>query len=115
MKWTFHPFSRINAEIVADILSAAPKSKIEQVKRACYRNYLLTSTYGLDDVTLFVYTEGYLVEFRGTRCAVSIFAADHDGSLVIGRKPNEKTMHPLYATVEKLDYLSDLKKVVETL
>ena len=101
-----------NKEMVRDILTAMPREKKIQLHNACYRNYLLTSTYGLEFTTITIYNEGWYVEMEGTRCGFRIWVGDNDGEFVFGkRKPKESTLHKIWkdrgATSVDIGWLED--------
>ena len=81
----------INKEIIIDIINALPQEKVITLMNACYRNYLLTTTYELSKASLHVCKEGYYLELEGTRCGFNVFAKDNDGELEITRKPHNLT------------------------
>lgn len=96
---------KINEEIIKDILSQMPDNKKLQLENALNRNYLLTSSWLLEDVDLTVYKEGWLVELIGTRCVFRIWASDNDGEFELTRKPNESKLHKLYTDYGKSNFL----------
>lgn len=88
--------TKINREIVAEMLKEMPEAKKEVLTKALTRNFILTSAYVLSSCTLVVYKEGFLVKLEGTRASFSVYAKDNDGELVFTRKPNEDKLHKLY-------------------
>lgn len=87
---------QVNKEIAIDILqSLTPQQKV-QLEKALDRNEALTSTFGLPFGTLRVYKEGWYLTCEGTRSQFSAWCSDNDGTLVPGRKPNERTLSFLY-------------------
>ena len=94
---------KVNKEVVAEILEQMPESKKVTLGKALYRNYLLTSAKVLENCTLIVYKEGWLVKLEGTRCNFSVFAKDNDGEYEVVRKPVEKKLHKLYEDWGKMN------------
>lgn len=86
----------INYEIAMDMLKEMPESKKETLKKALYRNWLLTSTYIMESGTLTIYKEGFWLTLNGTRCSFSVFAFDDDGVFRFSRKPYEKSLNKIY-------------------
>lgn len=82
----------INKEITIDIIRTLPQNKMEVLKKALYRNYLLTTTWELPSANLQVYKEGFYLTLLGTRCSFSAWVYDMDGELVHGRKPKNLTL-----------------------
>lgn len=96
--------TKVNREIVAEILKNMPESKKEVLKNALTRNLILTSSYTLSSCTLVVYKEGFLVKLAGTRVNFSVYAKDDDGELIYTRKPNEDKLNKLY---EEWQYMNE--------
>lgn len=88
--------SKVNRELVMDIIKGLPDTRKRVLGDALYRNFILTSAWVLSGCTLSVYKEGFYVELGGTRSAFRVWVSDNDGELVYGRKPAEKTLHKLY-------------------
>lgn len=93
-------------ETIKMMFQAMPEEKKEQFRKACSRNMILTSWYGLEHWMLRVYKEGFLVTAEGCRCKFSAWAFDHDGELVFGRKPSEDKLHELWGTSLRMDDFS---------
>lgn len=85
------------------MFQAMPDVKREHFRKACTRNAILTSWYGLEHWTLKVYKEGFLVTAEGCRCKFTAWAFDHDGELVFGRKPVEDKLHYLWGASFRWD------------
>lgn len=87
----------INKEIALEMLSKLPANKMNTLKKALDRNYILTSTYILESGILSIYKEGFYLTLHGTRASFSAFAYDNDGKLIIAnRKPHNSMLHKLY-------------------
>lgn len=95
--------SKVNREIVDEILKEMPESKKKVLANALDRNLMLTSARVLYSCTLVVYKEGWLVKLEGTRCSFTVFAKDNDGEFEFIRKPNENTLHPLYQSWQPMN------------
>jgi len=87
---------QVNKEIAIDILQSLTPNQKVQLEKVLDRNEALTSTFGLPFGTLRVYKEGWYLTCEGTRCQFSAWCSDNDGTLVPGRKPNERTLNFLY-------------------
>lgn len=88
---------KINKEMVQWILADMPQEKKQALDKACYRNLLMTSEYGLENGTLTVYKEGWYLELEGCRSRFAVWAGDNDGELVFRRKPAESKLNKLYS------------------
>ena len=99
-----------NQAIVMEMLYQMPQEKKEVLKKALERNCILTSAYVLENCTLTVYKEGWLVELSGCRSSFSVYAKDNDGEFIFMRKPNENKLHKLYSEWERMNE-SDYDKV----
>ena len=89
--------NNVNKEILFDMLHKLPENKMEVLKRALERNFVLTSSYILEHGSIRVYKEGFYVTLEGTRCSFSVFAYDRDGEIEISqRKPRESKLNFLY-------------------
>lgn len=97
-----------NRELAQDIMNMLPESKMTALRNACSRNEWLTSSYGLEDMTMTVYLEGFKLKLEGCRSTFSVYAKDNDGELEITRKPAEKMLHKLYEVWDKTDNVVDL-------
>lgn len=87
----------INKEIALEILNNLPNRKKEVLVKALNRNFILTSSYVLEQGTLAIYKEGFYLILDGTRVSFSVFAYDNDGKLIIAdRKPNDSKLRHLY-------------------
>lgn len=87
----------INKIIALEILHKLPENKLNVLRKALVRNYILTSSYDLEHGTLTIYKEGYYLEINGTRVKFSVFAYDNDGELIIAeRKPHNSKLSKLY-------------------
>lgn len=95
--------TRINREIVAEIIAKMPETKRQTLSKALDRNEILTSSRVLSGCTLTIYKEGFLVELEGTRCGFTVYANDNDGELEITRKPNENKLHKLYSEWQNMN------------
>lgn len=93
-----------NREMITDILKAMPTEKKQQLHQACYRNYLLTSTYGLEFTDITIYNEGWYIVMKGTRVEFRVWAGDKDGEFVFGRKPKESKLHKIWGEHDRTDY-----------
>lgn len=89
--------AEVNNEIAMEMVSKLTGKKLMTLHKACERNMILTSTYGMGFAEMDVYKEGFYLTITGTRCKFSVYAEDRDGELVIlDRKPNESKLHKLY-------------------
>lgn len=84
------------------MLKEMPEQKKNVLRNALIRNSILTSARTLENCTLTIYKEGYLIELEGTRCSFSVYAKDDDGELVFMRKPNKSKLHKLYEEFTKM-------------
>lgn len=98
-----------NREIAQDIMNKLPESKITALRNACIRNSIFTSEYGLENMTMTVYIEGFKLTLEGCRSSFSVYAKDNDGEFEITRKPAESKLHKLYDTWDKTDNVVDLR------
>ena len=93
----------VNREIAREIIAMV----MEDVKRktilekALDRNFILTSSYNLEDLTLEIYKEGFYLILDGVRCSYRVFARNNDGKLELIRKPRELNL--IYSENEKTD------------
>lgn len=97
-----------NREIAAEIMNKLPEAKMNALRNACIRNSMLTSFYGLENMTMTVYIEGFKLQLDGCRSSFSVYAKDNDGEFEITRKPAESKLHRLYDTWDKTDNVIDL-------
>ena len=88
---------QISHNMMKWMLSDMPAEKKAIFDKACTRNMILTSTYGLGDAIITVYKEGWYLQMTGTRCSFSIWAYDNDGELIFARKPKADKLHKLYS------------------
>lgn len=98
----------VNVEIAREILNKLPQSKINTLINACIRNEILTSSFGLENLTMTIYKEGFRIQMDGCRSSWSVYAKDNDGELEITRKPNESKLHKIYDEWTKTDAVIDL-------
>lgn len=106
---------KVNKEIAQEIMNMLSEQKIKVLDNACTRNLMLTSSYGLEDMTMTIYLEGWKIQLDGCRSSFSVFAKDNDGELEITRKPAESKLHKLYEEWDKTDNVIDLYKITEPL
>lgn len=97
-----------NKEIAQEIMNKLPESKVTALRNACTRNAMLTSSYGLENMTMTIYKEGFLIQLDGCRSSFSVYAKDNDGEFEITRKPMESKLHKLYEAWDKTDNVIDL-------
>ena len=95
--------TKVNREIVAEILQKMPENKKETLRKALDRNLILTSSRVLSCCEMTIYKEGWLVELTGTRCKFSVFAKDNDGQYEFIRKPNKDKLHKLYSESQMMN------------
>ena len=94
---------KVNKEIAKEII----KKVIEDNKRkttlenALDRNFMLTSSYNLEDLTLEIYKQGFYLILKGARCYYKVFAKDNDGKLELVRKP--KKLDFIYSENDKTE------------
>lgn len=87
----------INYSLAHDMVRMLTGKKREQLKNQLLRNFQLTSTYALSDVTLVIYKEGYEMILNGCRASFSCFFYDNDGTLTLAtRKPKADKLSWLY-------------------
>lgn len=99
--------TKVNREIVKEILEKMPQNKKETLGKTLDRNLILTSARVLGLCEMTIYKEGWLVELTGTRCKFTVFAKDNDGEFEFIRKPNKDKLHKLYnesCTMNEDDY-----------
>ena len=97
-----------NVQIANEIMNNLPEGKIKALVNACIRNEMLTTTYGLEQMTMTVYKEGWLLTFNGCRSQFRVFAKDNDGEVEITRKPNESKLHKIYDDWARTEWVIDL-------
>lgn len=103
--------SKVNIDIAREILMGMPASKKMVLANACKRNAILTSYYGLEEMTMAIYKEGWLITMEGCRAKFTVWATDNDGEIKVERKPNENTLHKLYEAYIKTDKVIDLNNI----
>ena len=101
---------KVNMEIARDIMGMLPTSKQIALDNACGRNFMMTSSYELENMVFTVYKEGFMIELQGCRSAFRVFAKDNDGKLEITRKPNENKLHKIYDEWAKTDWVFDIEE-----
>lgn len=104
---------KVNREIAAEILHMLPESKKNALANACRRNAMFTSSYGLENMTMTVYIEGFKLTLDGCRSSFSVYAKDNDGEFEITRKPAESKLHKLYEDWDKTDNVVDLYELTK--
>lgn len=102
--------NEINKWIAREMLITMPAEKKIALEKACLRNALLTSYYGLENMTLTVYVEGWMLKLDGCRSSFSVYAKDNDGVLEFTRKPAESKLNKLYSTWGKTESVIDLEE-----
>lgn len=102
-----------NREIAQEIMNMLPVEKKRVLDNACTRNMLMTSSYGLENMTITIYIEGFKLQLDGCRSSFSVFARDNDGELEITRKPAESRLHKLYEEWDKTDNVVDLYEITK--
>lgn len=100
--------NEINKLIAREMLITMPVAKKFALEKACLRNALLTSYFGLENMTLTVYVEGWLLTLNGCRSSFSVYAKDNDGVLEFTRKPAESKLRKLYSSWDKTDNVIDI-------
>lgn len=105
--------NRYNREIAQEIMNMLPDQKKKVLDNACTRNLNLTSTYGLENMTMTIYIEGFNLKFDGCRSSFNVFAKDNDGELEIVRKPAESKLHKLYEEWDKTDNVINLYEIIK--
>lgn len=93
----------VNKEIAREIIKLVMEDnkRKNNLKKALDRNFILTSSYNLEDLTLEIYKEGFYLILEGVRCSYKVFARDDDGKLELIRKPRELNL--IYSENEKTD------------
>ena len=104
---------KVNREIAQDIMNMLPESKKIALAKACTRNAMFTSSYGLENMTMTVYIEGFQLKLEGCRSSFSVYAKDNDGEFEITRKPAESKLHKLYEDWDKTDNVVDLYELTK--
>ena len=98
----------ISKQIAKIMLEGIRNEKKIGLVRACERNEILTSYYGLEEAVLTIYREGFYLEPIGCRSSLLFGAGDDDGELVEGRKPAERKLMKLYRDTGKTEEFIDL-------
>ena len=93
----------VNKEIAREIIKLVMEDnkRKNNLKKALDRNFILTSSYNLEDLTLEIYKEGFYLILEGVRCSYKVFARDDDGKLELIRKP--RVLNLIYSENEKTD------------
>lgn len=93
----------VNKEIAKEIIKKVIEDNKRKttLKNALDRNFILTSTYNLEDLTLEIYKQGFYLILKGTRCYYKVFAKDNDGELELVRKP--KKLDFIYSENDKTE------------
>ncbi len=102
---------QFNVELAQEIMNKLPEEKKATLAKACERNLMFTSSYGLENVTMTIYLEGFHLKFEGCRSSFSVYAKDNDGELEITRKPAESKLHKLYEDWGKTWNVVDLREI----
>ena len=95
--------NKVNKEIAKEIIEMVMKEDKRKatLEDALYRNFMLTSSYNLEELTLEIYKEGYYLILEGARCVYKVFAKDNNGELELVRKPRELNL--IYSENDKTD------------
>lgn len=93
----------VNKEIVREIIAMVMEDAKRKttLEKALDRNFILTSSYNLEELTLEIYKEGFYLILEGTRCSYKVFARDNDGKLELIRKP--RVLNKIYSENDKTD------------
>ena len=94
---------KVNKEIAKEIIEMVMEDDKRKatLEKALDRNFILTSSYNLEELTLEIYKEGFYLILEGSRCGYKVFAKDNDGKLELIRKPRELNM--IYSESDKTD------------
>lgn len=101
----------VNKWIAREMLTTMPEAKKELFRKACQRNAMLTGCYELENITITVYVEGWLLRLDGCRSSFAVFAFDCDGAFVFGRKPAEKTLEKIYSEWDKTWHVIEAEEI----
>ena len=93
----------VNKDIAREIIKLVMEDNKRKItlEKALDRNFILTSSYNLEELTLEIYKEGFYLILEGTRCSYKVFARDNDGKLELIRKP--RVLNKIYSENEKTD------------
>ena len=93
----------VNKEIAREIITMVMEDTKRKItlEKALDRNFMLTSSYNLEELTLEIYKEGFYLILEGARCSYKVFARDNDGKLELIRKP--RVLNKIYSENEKTD------------
>ena len=81
----------VNKEIAKEIIKKVMEDNKRKttLENTLNRNFILTSSYNLEELTLEIYKQGFYLILKGTRCCYKVFAKDNDGNLELIRKPKK--------------------------